>query len=80
MVSIAGMRNLKYVILLHKNNFKGIYAVLSRIWQCRKSRVFGANFLVKKAAGAASFAFCNYEFDDPTVQSSTRKKEKYRHR
>ena len=26
-------------------NFKGIYAVLSRIRKCRKSRVFGANFL-----------------------------------
>ena len=29
-------------------NFKGIYAVLSQIWKCRKSRVFGANFLGKK--------------------------------
>ena len=30
------------------HNFKGIYAVLSRIWKCRKSRVFGANFLGEK--------------------------------
>ena len=30
------------------HNFKGIYAVLWRIWKCRKSRVFGANFLAEK--------------------------------
>ena len=53
------MRNKHFVILLH--NFKGIYAVLSRIWKCRKSRVFGANLCVQNTAGATSFAFCNYE-------------------
>ena len=29
-------------------NFKGIYAVLSRIWKCRKPRSFGANLLGHK--------------------------------
>ena len=29
-------------------NKNGIYAVLSQIWKCRKSRVFGANFLGQK--------------------------------
>jgi len=40
------VRNKYFVILLH--NFKGIYDVLSRIWKCRISRVFGANFLGRK--------------------------------
>ena len=48
-----------FVILLH--NIKGIYAILSQIWKCRKSRVFGANFWAKRGAGATSFAFCNYD-------------------
>ena len=29
-------------------NKNSIYAVLSRIWKCRNSRVFGANFLGPK--------------------------------
>ena len=40
------VRNKHFLILLH--NFKGIYAVLSRIWKCCKSRVFVANFLGRK--------------------------------
>ena len=40
------VRNKHFVILLH--NFRGIYAVLSQIWKCRKSRDFGANFLGRK--------------------------------
>ena len=42
-------------VMINKNgreiktvNKNGIYAVLSRIWKCCKSRVFGANFLGKK--------------------------------
>ena len=49
------VRNKHFVILLH--NFKGIYAVLSRIWKCRKSRVFGANFLGKKIGWCYIFRF-----------------------
>ena len=41
-------------------NFKGIYAVLSQIWKCRKSRVFGAKFWANNTAGATFFSFCNY--------------------
>ena len=41
-------------------NFKGIYAVLSGIWKCRKPRVIGANFWVQKLVGANFYAFCNY--------------------
>ena len=44
-----------FVILLH--DFKGIYAILSRIWKCRKSRVFGANFLGKKFGWCYIFRF-----------------------
>ena len=40
-------------------NFKGIYAVLSRIWKCRKLRSFGANLLGEKLVGAYFYAFCN---------------------
>ena len=37
---------LQEIKTLHKNlYFKGINAVLSRIWKCRKSRIFNANFL-----------------------------------
>ena len=45
-------------------NFKGIYAVLSRIWKCRKSRVFSANFLVQKLVGAYFMRF--YDYDPPS--------------
>ena len=38
-------------------NFKGIYAVLSRIWKCRKSRVFGANFLGQKIGWCSFYTF-----------------------
>ena len=41
-------------------NFKGIYAVLSQIWKCRKPRSFCANFLSQKLVGANFYAFCNY--------------------
>ena len=49
------VRNKHFVILLH--NFKGIYAVLSRIWKCRKSRVFGANVLGEKFGWCYIFRF-----------------------
>ena len=39
------------------HNFKGIYAVLSRIWKSRKSRFFGANFLCKKFSWCYNFRF-----------------------
>ena len=39
------------------HNFKGIYAVLSRIWKCRKSRVFGANVLGEKFGWCYIFRF-----------------------
>ena len=42
-------------------NLKGIFAVLSQIWKCRKSRFFGANFFGRKMVGANFFAFCNYD-------------------
>ena len=42
-------------------NLKGIYAVLSRIWKCRKSRIFGANFFGGILVGANFYAFCNYD-------------------
>ena len=38
-------------------NFKGIYAVLSQIWKCRKSRNFGANFLGQKIGWCYFYAF-----------------------
>ena len=38
-------------------NFKGIYAVLSRIWKCCKSRVFGANFFGEKFGWCYIFRF-----------------------
>ena len=38
-------------------NLKGIYAVLSRIWKCRKSRVFGANFLGQKIGRCLFYTF-----------------------
>ena len=44
-----------FVILLH--NFKSIYAVLSRIWKCHKSRVFGANVLGEKFRWCYIFRF-----------------------
>ena len=40
-------------------NWKGIYAILSRIWKCRKSRVLVLIFGVKKLAGANFLRFCN---------------------
>ena len=49
------VRNEHFVMLLH--NFEGIYAVLSRIWKCRKSRVFSANFLVKNFGWCYIFRF-----------------------
>ena len=42
-------------------HFKGIYGILLQILKCRKSCVFGANFLAKTAAGARFLAFCNYD-------------------
>ena len=47
-------------ILLHETKFKGIFAVLSGIWKCRKSRILVLTFWAKTAAGATFFAFCNY--------------------
>ena len=38
-------------------NFKGIYAVLSLIWKCRKLCVFGANFLGQKIGWCLFYAF-----------------------
>ena len=40
-------------------NLKGIYAILSRIWKCRKSRVLVLIFWVKKLVGANFLRFCN---------------------
>ena len=57
------VRNKHFVYLLH--NFKGIYAVLSRIWKCRKSRVFGANFPGQKCCRCyicRFFQLCNKAF------------------
>ena len=44
---------------MHKND---INAVLSRIWKCRKSRIFGANFSGQKLVGANFTRFCNYAY------------------
>ena len=43
--------------------FKGIYAVLSRIWKCLKPRSFGANFSGPKLVSANFYAFCNYSLE-----------------
>ena len=40
-------------------NLKGIYAILSRIWKCRKSRILVLIFWVKKLVGANFLRFCN---------------------
>ena len=54
------VRNINFVILLH--NIKGIYAVLSRIWKCRKLRVFGANFLGQKIGWCQFYTFLQLWF------------------
>ena len=40
-------------------NLKGIYAILSRISKCRKSRILVLIFWVKKLVGANFLRFCN---------------------
>ena len=53
---------------MEKLNLKGIYAVLSRIWKCRKSRAFGANFLGQKLVGANFTRFCKYAPAPPELE------------
>ena len=45
-------------------NLKGIYAILSRISKCRKSRVLVLIFWVKKLVGANFLRFCNSAIGD----------------
>ena len=45
-------------------NLKGIYAVLSRWWKCRKLFLV-LIFWVKKLVGANFTRFCNYEVVEP---------------
>ena len=64
-------------ILLHVFHSKGIYSVLSLIWKCCESGVFGANFLGQKAVGATFFAFCNYA-PKPRSNASSKLRPTYR--
>ena len=57
-------------------NLKGIYAILSRIWKCRKSRVLVLIFWVKKLVGANFLRFCNSAFHSSCQWSLHRRKGK----
>ena len=50
-------------------NLKGIYAILSRISKCHKSRVLVLIFWVKKLVGANFLRFCNSELMRPQLCS-----------